>query len=78
MSLAVRPQGERLLGDTMKTVRWLAVNLLIYGATWLLLFGISLLFNRLWGVRLDMWIVTVMVVSGAFADWFGSWLKRKT
>lgn len=55
---------------------WIA-NLIAYGGTWLLLAGISVLTQAIWGVHLSLWWITMIVVIGAIGDGFRVWFKSK-
>jgi len=48
-----------------------------YGATWLVLAGLSGLASRIWGLHIPLWVITLAVIGGAWGDWFTEWIKSK-
>jgi len=57
--------------------RRLLVNVFAYGVGWLLLAGLNLLAIRFLGVTPNWWLFTVILVAGAFGNWFSGWLKSR-
>ncbi len=57
--------------------RTLFKNVVAYSVTWLVLAGLDILWQRLCGSYVSLWVITFVVVIGACADWLTDQLKSQ-